>query len=85
MAVSPAGDLVYATGDWGVGSDLDILIVLESTELPFETRGTRFPASSIPVPCQVLVHTMAEWRQMIRDGGRFARTVEAEVVWLHGR
>ena len=30
----------YARGDWGVGSDLDVIIVLESSQQPFERRGT---------------------------------------------
>ena len=28
----------YARGNWGVGSDLDVIIVLESSEEPFERR-----------------------------------------------
>ena len=29
----------YARGDWGVGSDLDIVLVLESSRLPRQERG----------------------------------------------
>lgn len=73
----------YATDDWGVGSDLDIVVILESSELPFETRSTKFPTSSIPVPCDVLVYTRDEWTRLAKEGTRFARTVEAEAVWLY--
>jgi len=75
----------YATGRWGVGSDLDILILVDSSEEPFERRGLQFRTSEIPVPCQVLVYTLLEWNRMLREGCRFARSVEAESVRLYQR
>jgi len=75
----------YATGKWGVGSDLDILILVASSDLPFERRGTRYATPTIPVPCQVLVYTVSEWQRMILDGSRFAGIVESEAVWLYER
>jgi len=75
----------YATGKWGVGSDLDILILVDVAEAAFAGRALRYPVSSLPVPCQVLVYTLEEWRQMLHDKRRFALTVEAEAVWLFRR
>lgn len=75
----------YARGDWGVGSDLDILIVVEHCEQPFEKRAAQWPTSDLPVPADVWVYTEQEWRSFA--GERFHRTVQQEAVWVfeHGR
>ena len=75
----------YATGNWGVGSDLDIVVILESSEKPFGRRGTRFSTSQIPVPCDVLIYTRNEWEQLLRERRRFSRTILSEAVWLYSR
>ena len=75
----------YATGKWGVGSDLDVVILVDATDIPFAGRGQHYPVAGIPVPCEVVVYTSDEWRQMIREGRRFPLTVEAEAVWLYER
>ena len=31
----------YARDDWGVGSDLDIIVILDSSEKPVEAKGQR--------------------------------------------
>lgn len=75
----------YATNDWGVGSDLDIIVILETSEKPFEHRGTRIPPSQIPVPCDVLVYTRSEWEHMLKERRRFARMIQSEAIWLYSR
>ncbi len=52
----------YARGDWGVGSDLDIIVVVADSPLPFERRAVGWDATELPVPADVLVYTEAEWR-----------------------
>ena len=74
----------YARGDWGVGSDLDLIAIVRSSSLPFERRANDWPTEELPVPTDLLVYTEQEWEQLRREGGRFARTVEAEAVWLLG-
>jgi predicted nucleotidyltransferase len=64
----------YARGDWGVGSDLDIILILEGSDLPVERRATEFDATPLPVPADLLVYTVEEWRAM-KEGGRFCKTV----------
>ncbi|MCD6267593.1 MAG: nucleotidyltransferase domain-containing protein [Thermotogaceae bacterium] len=54
----------YAKGNWGVGSDLDVVIIVERCDLPFEKRGTMWDFSDIPVPVDVFVYTEKEWEQM---------------------
>jgi len=72
----------YARGDAGVGSDLDLVAVVERSEAPFERRGVAWDLSELPVPAEILVYTREEWKRLHAEGGRFARTVEREARWL---
>lgn len=75
----------YARGDWGVGSDLDLLIVLNSCALPFERRMALLPLESLPVPAEALVYALEEWCALPWRSPRLAKTLEREVVWIWGR
>lgn len=72
----------YARGDWGVGSDLDLVIVVESSDLPFEQRSTEWDTTSLPVPADALVYTRSEW-EALEPSRRFIRTLGRETVWLY--
>ena len=74
----------YARGDWGVGSDLDLIAVVESSTAPFERRALEWETSTLPVPAELLVYTRDEWERLGGLAGRFYRTVEHEAVWLVG-
>lgn len=50
----------YARGDWGVGSDVDILILVKESDLPFESRALQWDANRLPVPAGVIVYTLEE-------------------------
>ncbi len=67
----------YARGDWGVGSDLDLIVVVEASELPFERRAARWDATRLPVPADLLVYTRGEWETLPAP--------PTHVVWLSGR
>jgi len=71
----------YARGDWGVGSDLDLIIILESTKQPFMRRGREFDITELPVPADVVVYSKDEW-QSLKQQGRFYQTVMGETVWV---
>jgi predicted nucleotidyltransferase len=73
----------YARGDWGVGSDLDVVAVVEDSELPFNERGARWPVEQLPVSTDLLVYTEREWDELQASGSRFATTLANETVWLH--
>jgi len=73
-----------ARGNWGVGSDLDLIIIVEKSDEPFIRRGTAWDTSSLPVPVDVLVYTLSEWKQM-DPNSRFSRTLLKEVVWVYER
>jgi len=67
----------YAKGNWGVGSDLDLVIILRGCEKPFEKRTMDFDFSMIPVPVDAFVYTLEEWKR-VED--RFENT-----IWLKRR
>ncbi len=73
----------YARGDWGVGSDLDLVVIVDHTTEPFERRSLTWDLSPLPVPAELLVYTAAEWQALLEEGGRFARTLERETVWVY--
>ncbi len=72
----------YARGDWGVGSDLDLVAIVAAADEPFQRRAITWEVESLPVPAQLLVYTQAEWQQLQDEGGRFARTLRRETVWV---
>ncbi|MCL6643243.1 MAG: nucleotidyltransferase domain-containing protein [Candidatus Bipolaricaulota bacterium] len=68
----------YARGDWGVGSDLDIIVIIEHSSESFERRAARWDTLELPVPADLLIYTVAEWEQ-----GKFSRSIADEVVWVY--
>ena len=74
----------YARGDWGVGSDLDVIIVVERSEQPFARRPADWDTTELPVPADLLVYTETEWESLPREG-RFSRTLQHEVTWVYCR
>lgn len=75
----------YARGDWGLGSDLDVIVLLAQSERPFVERAADFNFTMLPVPVDVLAYTRAEWESLKRAAGRFYRTAQAEVAWVYRR
>jgi len=71
----------YARGDWGVGSDVDVIIVVEDSSVPFERRAAEWDTASLPVPADLLIYTEREWESLPSDS-KFARTVREEARWL---
>ena len=67
----------YARGDWGVGSDIDLIIVLQSSDRPFIERGRAFDATALPVPADVLVYVDDEWDELTE-----VRRTPSPVVWV---
>ena len=74
----------YARGDAGVGSDLDLVVLVRDSALPFERRAARWPAEALPVPADVLVYTLAECEALPERRPRFARALRGETVWVVG-
>lgn len=75
----------YARGDWGVGSDLDLIVIIESSAIPFEQRCSSLDTHSFPVPVDMLIYTREEMRKMLARADRFALTLRREVRWIFQR
>ncbi len=74
----------YARGDHGVGSDLDFVAVVASSDTPFFERGSDWDLALLPVPAEIPVFTSAEWEKLMASGSRFATALRRETVWLRG-
>jgi hypothetical protein len=75
----------YARGDWGVGSDLDLIAIVSHCGEPFERRAVRWSVEVLPVPAELLVYTLDEWKRLSSEESRFARTLREETEWLWSR
>ena len=75
----------YARGDAGVGSDIDLVAIVDASPERFDRRALTWRTEALPLPAELLVYTEAEWEALVREGGRFARTIEREAVWLFVR
>lgn len=75
----------YARGNWGVGSDLDLVVIVDHSDQPFERRALSLDTLQLPVPADVLVYTRTEWDALAREKGRFFRTLAGETVWVYQR
>jgi len=75
----------YARGDWGVGSDLDLMAVVVKSSQPFERRALAWNLEDLPVPTELLVYTETEWQQMQNQSTRFTKTLSREMVWIYQR
>lgn len=74
----------YARGDWGTGSDVDVVIVVTSSTTPFFRRAVEWDLTRLPVPADVLVFTEDEWRSTLESARRFARVARDAVKWVFG-
>ena len=74
----------YARGDWGVGSDLDLVVVLASSGEPPLDRNLQFDLTELPIPAEVVVFTEAEWNAL-DPSKRFHRTLQEETEWVFDR
>lgn len=72
-----------AKGNWGVGSDLDLIVIVKDSSIPFEKRPIAWDFDTLPVPTDILLYTMKEWQDMRKKGGRFVDVIGKEAVWLY--
>lgn len=71
----------YARGEAGVGSDLDVIVIVSGPDVP-DRSGEVWSLEQLPVPADLLVYTQAQWSQLAERNGRFYRVLRAETVWL---
>jgi predicted nucleotidyltransferase len=75
----------YARGDWGVGSDLDLIVILQQSQSPFGRRSVPMETRMVPVPVDMLVYTQRELEEMMQRGGSFPAMLRAEALWVWRR
>ncbi|MEI6452523.1 MAG: nucleotidyltransferase domain-containing protein [Actinomycetes bacterium] len=73
----------YARGDWGVGSDLDLVLILTECGEPPLRRGLGIDTiSGFPAPVDLLIYTRDEWRRLEAEKAPFPQRLNAEVRWV---
>jgi predicted nucleotidyltransferase len=75
----------YARGNWGVGSDLDLLAIVSHCAEPFERRALGWKVEDLPVPAEILIYTIEEWERLSGEKSRFARVLKEDTQWLWSR
>lgn len=75
----------YARDDWGVGSDLDVVVIVSACEPSPVERHRRFEPTGIPVPADVMVFTTEEWSRLAEDRPCLVRRLEVERLPLAAR
>lgn len=53
----------YARDDWGVGSDIDHIVIIDSSTEPFESRALKWDTTVLPVPAECVVYTQNELKK----------------------
>jgi len=72
----------YATGAWGVGSDVDLIAIVRRATRPFAERPLDFDLSGLPVPADLVVYTEDEWGAMQAAANPFARRLAKTALWV---
>jgi hypothetical protein len=80
MAVGVFGS--YGRGTAGVGSDLDLLLILQRCDEPIWERLRRWNTRSLPLACDLLVYSLAEWRSLPQWNPRLAQALRNDTRWL---
>jgi predicted nucleotidyltransferase len=77
----------FARGDFTPESDVDILLIVEETGVPFLLRADpyRDVFSDLPLDAWPLVYTREERERMLADGNLFLRSALGDAVPLYRR
>jgi hypothetical protein len=71
-----------ARNDWGVGSDLDVIVVVRDTILSPVERQARYEPQGLPVPADLWVYTRAEWELLRSRSPHLWKRLHAEMLDL---
>ncbi|MDH3828023.1 MAG: nucleotidyltransferase domain-containing protein [Desulfobacterales bacterium] len=75
----------YARGDWGVGSDIDLIAVVNETSESFERRSVNWDLNGLPVSAEIIVYSLPEWEDLEKKDTKFARMLKSEAVWTFSK
>jgi hypothetical protein len=74
----------YGRGDAGVGSDLDLVLILRECSEPIWQRLRQWQTGSLPLACDLLVYSLREWQTLPQWNPRLAAVLRQETRWLSG-
>ena len=72
----------YGRGDAGVGSDLDLLLVLRQCELPIWERLSPWDTADLPLATDLLVYSRQDWESLPDWNPKLAATISRDLRWL---
>ena len=72
----------YGRGTAGVGSDLDLLLILQRCDEPIWERLRRWDTGSLPLACDLLVYSLEEWRSLPKWNPKLAEALLNDTRWL---
>lgn len=71
----------YAKGDWGVGSDVDLVVVIDEDPGPLPRRSLDIDTRALPVPADVIVYGAAEFGRLMSGKSRMRDEIATTAVW----
>jgi len=71
-----------ARGDWGVGSDLDVIVIVEEADPSPVARRSGYEPTDVPVPAGVWVYTVDGWQELGERSPGLARRLRAGALDL---
>jgi hypothetical protein len=72
----------YGRGDAGVGSDLDLVLILRQCNAPLWERLRRWDTGSLPLSCDLLVYSHQEWQTLPQWNPKLAAALRSDTRWL---
>ena len=72
----------YARNDWGVGSDLDVIVLIANTSMSPLERRERYEPRGLPVPADLWVYTRDEWEALSSRAPQLWRRLQREILDL---
>jgi len=71
----------YARGDYGVGSDLDLLIVVREEKEPILRRALKYDTARLPLSAEVWVY-LEEELETLKETRFYREVLEKEIIWI---
>ncbi|QPN65943.1 nucleotidyltransferase domain-containing protein [Synechococcus sp. CBW1006] len=72
----------YGRGTAAVGSDLDLLLIDAAATGPQHLRLRQWPLEQLPLSCDALVLTPAEYHDLLASGSRMALELQRDLRWF---
>jgi predicted nucleotidyltransferase len=75
----------FARDEAAPGSDVDLLLVLKASDLPFPERAGHYRPRRFPIGLDIFAYSADEMRRMLAEGNSFLKRALAEAVTLFER